>query len=71
MKKYIILLVTILFLFSCSDNKDNEIWVIEETGQILSGYVDNLEESIVDAKAVRELMDKNYENMWKVVEELK
>jgi len=60
MKKYIVLVFVVLFLFSCWKN-DGEMWVIEETWKIMSWYVDTMETSISDAREVSEMLNKRYE----------
>ena len=60
MKKIIILLITFL-LVSCWNTEEQ--WVVEETWEILNDYVDTLEWSIWDAKAVRDLMNQNQDKL--------
>lgn len=61
--KYLFVLILSLFLFSCTTNsntlveKENKPDVIEESTEIISDYVDTLENSIGDAKDVREMMN--------------
>lgn len=64
MKTFLIL--TIIFsLFSCSDSKSSEPWVVEETKQIISDYPDTLESSIKDSKKIKNKYDVNNDNLEK------
>ncbi|PID87628.1 hypothetical protein CSB07_00400 [Candidatus Gracilibacteria bacterium] len=62
MKKFLFISL-LFFLFSCSGDTEKEVGVIEETGDIVDGYIDTMESSISDAKEVKKVMDKRYENL--------
>lgn len=68
MYKILLLLITFLFV-SCWET--NEQSVIDETGEIVEWYVDTLEWSVTDAKAVKDLMDKNNNKLLKEINNIK
>jgi hypothetical protein len=60
MKKIFILLIPLFFIFSCTEEKETntqiwkeQTWVIEESSEIISDYVDILEWTIIDAKKIK------------------
>lgn len=63
MKKVLIILLTIFVLFSCSNEEQEKESVIKETWEIIEWYADTLEWSIQDAKAVKELIEQNQQNL--------
>jgi len=68
MKKFLILTL-IFLLFSCNSSKPNEVWVVEETKQIISDYPDTLESNIKDAKKIKEQYNKSNTNLEKQLED--
>lgn len=63
-KKIIYILLLSLFLLSCSDQQDNiDVWVIEDTTQIVNDYADTLEWSIQDAKAIKDMIDTKQQDL--------
>jgi len=56
MKKILLVMISLFLFVSCWDKEEET--VIEETGRIVDEYVDTLETSVWDAKAVRELINK-------------
>lgn len=70
MKRFLPLLLVFL-LFSCSNSETKEVWVIDETKQIISDYPDTLELSLKDAKKVKEQYDENNSNLEKQLKDAK
>jgi hypothetical protein len=63
--KKLLLLVLVLFMFSCSGEDSNKPWVVHETKQIISDYPDTLESSIGDARKVQWQMNQNTKDLEK------
>lgn len=61
MTKIFILLFITFSLISCWNTEKQ--WVVEETGEILNDYVDTLEWSIWNAKAVKQLIEQNQQKL--------
>lgn len=73
MKKLIIIILLSFSIFSCSgenknteelNNKANEtiekpVWVIKDSTDIINGYVDTLEWTIVDAKNIKNSIESD------------
>ena len=59
--KILALIFISLLLFSCSETEEKGM--IEESWEIINGYVDTLEWSIGDARAAAELINKQQENL--------
>ena len=59
--KILALIFISLLLFSCSETEEKGM--IEESWEIINGYVDTLEWSISDARAATELINNRQENL--------
>ncbi len=60
MKKIFVFLLFISVFSSC-DSTNEDVWVIEESIEIVSDYTDTLEWSITDAQSVVDTMNNTIE----------
>jgi len=70
MKKFIAIIL--LLLFSCSKTTDtnNTPWMLEETKQIINDYPDTLKSSIQDAKKVTNEYNQNAKELEQKLQEI-
>ncbi|MFK7780472.1 MAG: hypothetical protein QM490_05060 [Candidatus Gracilibacteria bacterium] len=61
--KKIIIFTLIIFLSTSCSGRNEDQSMVEETGEIIEGYIDTLEGSIGDAKDVRDLMNQNQDKL--------
>ena len=62
-KKVLIIILSIFVIFSCSWEETKKESVIKESWEIIEWYVDTLEWSVQDARAVKELMEQNQQKL--------
>lgn len=68
MKKLLIFLL-LFWLFSCSDSKKDDVWVVKETSQIISDYPDTLESTVKDARSVTEQQNNSNSTLEKQLQD--
>ena len=78
MKKLIILIFMLFSVLSCSKEKENnteiikeQVWIIEESGDIIGDYVDTLEWAIIDAKKVKNQIESDQNKLKNELNKLK
>ena len=78
MKKLIILIFMLFSVLSCSKEKENnteiikeQVWIIEESGDIIGDYVDTLEWEIIDAKKVKNQIESDQNKLKNELNKLK
>lgn len=69
MNKYILIFFSILFLFSCTEDKEKS--VIKESWEIIDWYADTLEWTIWDAREVKNILDWNNNTLWEELQNIK
>ncbi|QFR39501.1 hypothetical protein A9Q91_04715 [Candidatus Gracilibacteria bacterium 28_42_T64] len=63
MNKIIFGTLLIILLSSCTTQNNKGEGVVEESGRIINDYVDTLEGSVQDTKAVTDLINKNNQDL--------
>ncbi len=63
MNKIIFWTLLIILLSSCTTQNNKWEWVVEESWRIINDYVDTLEGSVQDTKAVTDLINKNNQDL--------
>lgn len=69
--KIFIFLVLSFWLFSCMETTKEDVWVIEDTKNIISDYGDTLQWSVKDARAVRDMYNQDNEDLQKEIQKSK
>lgn len=67
--KVFIFLALSFGLFSCMETTKEDVWVIEDTKNIISDYGDTLQWSVKDARAVRDMYNQDNVDLQKEIQD--
>lgn len=69
--KKIIYIFLLIILASCSSTEKDDVWIIEDSKDVVDNYVDTMQSSIKNAKEAKEILDKRWEDLTKNLDGVK